>query len=247
MTRMNNRHKKGKAPKPRFLETPNVFFLVILTLVTIFVFSSKWFPTKSYGEFYRILKDNPKEIKAIVKIDSTLQVVTPKEEIYRVYIPDNDQGLLELIKQNVEDFSIRPASMLGGIIASILPVILFVGLWWFLMSRGEQMGSRLFSFGKVRPKMHIEGEGDKITFNDVAGVDEAKEELKEVIEVLKDPKKFQKLGGKIPKGVLLIGPPGCGKTLIAKAVAGEAGVPFFSISGSDFVEMFVGVGASRVR
>ncbi|MDD5236902.1 MAG: ATP-dependent zinc metalloprotease FtsH [Candidatus Omnitrophica bacterium] len=247
MTRMNNRHKKGKAPKPRFLETPNVFFLVILTLVTIFVFSSKWFPTKSYGEFYRILKDNPKEIKAIVKIDSTLQVVTPKEEIYRVYIPDNDQGLLELIKQNVEDFSIRPASMLGGIIASILPVILFVGLWWFLMSRGEQMGSRLFSFGKVRPKMHIEGEGDKITFNDVAGVDEAKEELKEVIEFLKDPKKFQKLGGKIPKGVLLIGPPGCGKTLIAKAVAGEAGVPFFSISGSDFVEMFVGVGASRVR
>lgn len=102
-------------------------------------------------------------------------------------------------------------------------------------------------FGKVRPKLHSESESEKVNFNDVAGVDEAKEELKEVIEFLKDPKKFQKLGGKIPKGVLLVGPPGCGKTLIAKAVAGEAGVPFYSISGSDFVEMFVGVGASRVR
>jgi cell division protease FtsH len=101
------------------------------------------------------------------------------------------------------------------------------------------------SFGKVRPK--IQSEPGKVTFNDVAGVDEAKEELQEVIEFLKDPKKFQRLGGKIPKGVLLVGPPGCGKTLIARAVAGEAGVPFFSISGSDFVEMFVGVGASRVR
>ncbi|MFH1640852.1 MAG: AAA family ATPase, partial [Candidatus Omnitrophota bacterium] len=109
------------------------------------------------------------------------------------------------------------------------------------------MGNKIFSFGKLRPKSHTEKEGEKVTFNDVAGVDEAKEELKEVIEFLKDPKKFQRLGGKIPKGVLLVGPPGCGKTLIAKAVAGEAEVPFFNISGSDFVEMFVGVGASRVR
>ena len=109
------------------------------------------------------------------------------------------------------------------------------------------MGNRIMGFGKVKPKIHSETDGDRATFNDVAGVDEAKEELKEVIEFLKDPKKFQKLGGKIPKGVLLVGPPGCGKTLIARAVAGEAGVPFFSISGSDFVEMFVGVGASRVR
>jgi cell division protease FtsH len=114
-----------------------------------------------------------------------------------------------------------------------------------MAARGEQLGNRVMAFGKVRPK--VQGEKEKTTFNDVAGVDEAKEELKEVIEFLKDPKKFQKLGGKIPKGVLLVGPPGCGKTLIARAVAGEAGVPFFSISGSDFVEMFVGVGASRVR
>jgi cell division protease FtsH len=116
-----------------------------------------------------------------------------------------------------------------------------------MASRGEQLGNRIMGFGKVRTKIHSEKDGQKVTFNDVAGVDEAKEELKEVIEFLKDPKKFQRLGGKIPKGVLLVGPPGCGKTLIARAVAGEAGVPFFSISGSDFVEMFVGVGASRVR
>jgi cell division protease FtsH len=116
-----------------------------------------------------------------------------------------------------------------------------------MAARGEQLGNRIMTFGKVRPKIHSEKDGDRVTFSDVAGVDEAKEELSEVIEFLKDPKKFQRLGGKIPKGVLLVGPPGCGKTLIARAVAGEAGVPFFSISGSDFVEMFVGVGASRVR
>ncbi|MCM8781394.1 MAG: ATP-dependent zinc metalloprotease FtsH [Candidatus Omnitrophica bacterium] len=126
-------------------------------------------------------------------------------------------------------------------------MILLILFWWMMASRGEQLGNRILSFGKVRPKIHSEKDGERVTFNDVAGVDEAKEELKEVIEFLKDPKRFQKLGGKIPKGVLLVGPPGCGKTLIARAVAGEAGVPFFSISGSDFVEMFVGVGASRVR
>jgi cell division protease FtsH len=116
-----------------------------------------------------------------------------------------------------------------------------------MAARGEQLGNRILTFGKVSPKIHSEKGGERATFNDVAGVEEAKEELKEVIEFLKDPKKFQRLGGKIPKGVLLVGPPGCGKTLIARAVAGEAGVPFYSISGSDFVEMFVGVGASRVR
>ena len=117
---------------------------------------------------------------------------------------------------------------------------------WFLASRGTQVGSKLWSFGKAKAYL-IEKNKPKVTFSDVAGIEEAKEELKEVIEFLKDPKRFQRLGGRIPKGVLLVGPPGCGKTLLAKAVAGEADVPFFSISGSDFVELFVGVGASRVR
>jgi cell division protease FtsH len=126
------------------------------------------------------------------------------------------------------------------------PFILFLGLWFFLMRQMQIGGNKALSFGKSRARMLTE-ERKKVTFSDVAGVDEAKEEVLEIIEFLKDPRKFQKLGGRIPKGVLVVGPPGTGKTLLAKAIAGEAGVPFFSISGSDFVEMFVGVGASRVR
>jgi cell division protease FtsH len=127
-----------------------------------------------------------------------------------------------------------------------VPMLLFIGVWIFFMRQMQGGGAKALSFGKARARL-ISEKQNKITFKDVAGVDEAKEELREIIEFLKDPPKFQKLGGKIPKGVLLVGPPGTGKTLLAKAIAGEANVPFFSISGSDFVEMFVGVGASRVR
>jgi len=126
------------------------------------------------------------------------------------------------------------------------PFVLFIGLWFFLMRQMQIGGNKALSFGKSRARLLTE-ERKKITFSDVAGIDEAKEEVVEIIEFLKDPRRFQKLGGRIPKGVLIMGPPGTGKTLLAKAIAGEAGVPFFSISGSDFVEMFVGVGASRVR
>src|SRR6266545_2092526 len=127
-----------------------------------------------------------------------------------------------------------------------VPMLLFIGVWIFFMRQMQGGGAKALSFGKARARL-ISEKQNKVTFQDVAGVEEAKEELREIIEFLKDPPKFQKLGGKIPKGVLLVGPPGTGKTLLAKAIAGEANVPFFSISGSDFVEMFVGVGASRVR
>jgi cell division protease FtsH len=133
-----------------------------------------------------------------------------------------------------------------AIILQWVPMLLFIGVWVFFMRQMQGGGAKALSFGKARARL-ISDKQNKITFQDVAGVDEAKEELREIIEFLKDPPKFQKLGGKIPKGVLLVGPPGTGKTLLAKAIAGEANVPFFSISGSDFVEMFVGVGASRVR
>src|SRR3989337_2342827 len=123
---------------------------------------------------------------------------------------------------------------------------LFIGVWIFVMRQMQGGGAKALSFGKARARL-ISEKQNKVTFQDVAGVDEAKEELREIIEFLKDPQKFQKLGGKIPKRVILVGPPGPGKTLLARAIAGEANVPFFSISGSDFVEMFVGVGASRVR
>jgi cell division protease FtsH len=132
------------------------------------------------------------------------------------------------------------------LLTSGLPLLLIIGLWLLIMRQMQAGGNRAFSFGKSRAKM-FGGDRPRVTFEDVAGADEAKEELQEIIEFLKDPKKFQKLGGRIPKGALLLGPPGTGKTLLARAVAGEANVPFFSMSGSDFVEMFVGVGASRVR
>ncbi len=127
-----------------------------------------------------------------------------------------------------------------------LPFLLILGLWFFMLRQMQASGNKALSFGKSRARL-LSNQQKRVTFKDVAGVDEAKEELAEIIEFLKDPQKFQKLGGRIPKGVLLMGPPGTGKTLLARAVAGEAGVPFFSISGSEFVEMFVGVGASRVR
>ncbi len=137
-------------------------------------------------------------------------------------------------------------SMMLSILFNFLPFLLIFGLWFFLMRQMQGGGGRAMSFGKSKARLLTERHG-RVTFDDVAGVDEAKEELEEIVEFLKDPSKFQRLGGKIPKGALLVGPPGTGKTLIARAVAGEANVPFFTISGSDFVEMFVGVGASRVR
>lgn len=206
----------------------------------------------SYSEFYNILKDN-NETGQIVKLDliesteRTLRGKLSDDSEFRVFIPHDDEELLNMIKANVENFNvIPPDTFWSQFFFSFMPILLIIAFIWFLSHRGSQMGNRIWSFGKSRAKLSTT-EKTPITFKDVAGVDEAKEELEEVIEFLKDPKKFERLGGKIPKGVLLVGPPGTGKTLLARGVAGEAGVPFFSLSGSDFVEMFVGVGASRVR
>jgi len=153
----------------------------------------------------------------------------------------------QLTEKNIPFEAKREDTVLTGILLNVVPLLLIIGLFWFFMFRHMQGGSnKALQFGKS-PAQLVNNSGKTVTFNDVAGVDEAKEELEEIVEFLKSPKKFTRLGGKIPKGVLLVGPPGSGKTLLARAVAGEAGVPFFSISGSDFVEMFVGVGASRVR
>lgn len=200
----------------------------------------------SYSDFYQALKTNSDKIRSVTKMETILQGEFSNGAKFFVNIPDNDQELLGLMRQNLKHFDVKPPRTFWiSLLFNLGPIILLIFFWWMMAARGEQLGNRIMTFGKVRPK--IQSEREKVTYNDVAGVDEAKEELKEVIDFLSDPKKFQKLGGKIPKGVLLVGPPGCGKTLIARAVAGEAGVPFFSISGSDFVEMFVGVGASRVR
>ena len=161
-------------------------------------------------------------------------------------LADDLAALMEQNGVEVTEKLYEPNWLLLGL-AQLLPLLLFVGVLYFFAYRQMQGGgNKALSFGKSRAKLATQ-EQKPVTFEDVAGVDEAKAELQEIIEFLKDPKKFTKLGGKIPKGVLLMGPPGSGKTLLARAVAGEAEVPFFNISGSDFVEMFVGVGASRVR
>ena len=246
----------SKVPKSKrnniFKRFPFGWLLIIIFFYILFILPNLLVTgvTKEiiYSDFYRILKNEPQKIKSLVKIESELQGEFRDGARFKLNIPDNDQELMNLIRQNVANFEVKPLrTFWAALLFNLGPILLLIFFWWMMAARGEQLGNRILTFGKVRPKIQSEKEGEKVTFNDVAGVDEAKEELKEVIEFLKDPKKFQRLGGKIPKGVLLVGPPGCGKTLIAKAVAGEASVPFFSISGSDFVEMFVGVGASRVR
>jgi len=169
-------------------------------------------------------------------------------EIFRTYAPDDKDMISELRQKGVRIIA-RPVDenpWYVNMLLSWLPMLLFIGVWIFFMRQMQGGGVKALSFGKSRARL-LSDKQSKVTFADVAGVDEAKEELQEIIEFLKDPPRFQKLGGRIPKGVLLMGPPGTGKTLLARAIAGEANTPFFSISGSDFVEMFVGVGASRVR
>ncbi len=164
-------------------------------------------------------------------------------------IPSNHQPLDDaMLAHKAWTSPISPEAARGwvSILINAIPFVLLLGFWIFMMRQMQSGGNKALSFGKSRARLHS-SQQKKVTFKDVAGVEEAKEELQEIIEFLREPQKFQKLGGRIPKGVLLIGPPGTGKTLLARAIAGEANVPFFSISGSDFVEMFVGVGASRVR
>ena len=172
---------------------------------------------------------------------------TPKDQ-FHVTLPPNWEELDKALRAAHVSVNIKEQSsnLPLQLLLNAGPIVLIIGIWFFMLRQMQSGGNKALSFGKSRARL-LSMQQKKVTFKDVAGVDEAKEELKEIIEYLREPQKFQKLGGRIPKGVLLVGPPGTGKTLLARAVAGEANVPFFSISGSDFVEMFVGVGASRVR
>ncbi|MEN2979007.1 ATP-dependent zinc metalloprotease FtsH [Tistrella bauzanensis] len=169
---------------------------------------------------------------------------------FRTVAPPNDNGMVDRLREGNVRINVAPAEdnvpSLFGILISWFPMLLLIGVWIFFMRQMQGGGGKAMGFGKSKARLLTEKSG-RVTFEDVAGIDEAKDELHEIVEFLKSPQKFQRLGGRIPKGVLLVGPPGTGKTLLARAIAGEANVPFFSISGSDFVEMFVGVGASRVR
>ncbi|MBF0385524.1 MAG: ATP-dependent zinc metalloprotease FtsH [Candidatus Omnitrophica bacterium] len=237
----------------------NWIFLVIGIFIFMVLMSNPSAITKfdapkklSYSEFFSILSKN-KETRQIKSLEltedpeNTLKGTFNNGSKFHLNIPQEDKAMLDLIRENVTDFSVvPPQTFWPNLIFNLMPIFIIILFIWFVSNRGAQVGNKIWSFGKSRAIINDKN-NNPITFKDVAGVDEAKEELQEIIEFLKDPKKFQRLGGKIPKGVLLIGRPGTGKTLLAKAVAGEAEVPFFSLSGSDFVEMFVGVGASRVR
>jgi cell division protease FtsH len=201
----------------------------------------------AYSEFLDSVKQG--DVKDVVIQDRNISGDLKDGRSFETYTPDDPSLVQTLTAKNVEIVA-KPADAdsnpLLHYLLSWFPMLLFVGVWIFFLRQMQSGGGRAMGFGKSRARLLTEKQG-RVTFEDVAGIEEAKTELGEVVEFLKDPQKFQRLGGKIPKGVLLVGPPGTGKTLLARAIAGEANVPFFTISGSDFVEMFVGVGASRVR
>ena len=230
----------------------NLLFWVFVSLFMILLFNLFTVPNQHqedpviFSEFMAHLEKGDVE-KVIIKHNNISAILKDGNRIqtYSVEYPD----LVNVLREKGVQIEAKPPEDSPWYITFLLswgPFILFLGLWFFLMRQMQMGGNRALSFGKSRARLLTEDK-KKVTFADVAGVDEAKEEVVEIIEFLKDPQKFQKLGGRIPKGVLIVGPPGTGKTLLAKAIAGEAGVPFFFFCGSDFVEMFVGVGASRVR
>jgi cell division protease FtsH len=229
----------------------------ILIVVVLAFFASKLVSNNSgakvpnFGETLSLIKSNDVNYVTLDQKDNSMAVVLKTGQKYSVGYPNGYVSQIIKDVTAVEGYTalqVDDTSSNGWIslLTYLLPFVIFIGFWLFLMNQVQGGGSKVMSFGKSRAK-RMSVDSPKITFRDVAGVDEAVEELHEIKEFLENPKKFQALGARIPKGVLLYGPPGTGKTLLARAVAGEAGVPFFSISGSDFVEMFVGVGASRVR
>jgi len=231
----------------------NLILWVIIAIVLMSVFNNftsnqPKSQTLAYSDFFAQVKQG--QVKEVTISGRSIEGATVGGQRFSTYSPGDDLLVNDLLKNNVVINAGPPEkpSILMSILINWFPLFILIGLWVFFMRQmqGGAGGRGAMSFGKSRARMLSEDQV-KITFQDVAGVEEAKEEVAELVEFLRDPGKFQKLGGKIPKGVLMVGPPGTGKTLLAKAIAGEAKVPFFTISGSDFVEMFVGVGASRVR
>ena len=234
----------------KFFKNVVFYLLMIMVVIGMFDYYSAA-PAKqtdlSYTKFLQQVDED--KIKQVTIVDNIISGKLSDGKEFTTVVPNNDANLIsKLQSKNVDIKAELPPQppWWTGILSSVLPMLLIVGLWFLMMNNQGGGGGRVMNFGKSRARRYDEDK-IKVTFKDVAGAAEAKQELQEVVEFLKEPQKYNELGAKIPKGVLLYGPPGTGKTLLAKAVAGEAGVPFFSISGSDFVEMFVGVGASRVR
>ena len=234
----------------KFFKNVVFYLLMIMVVIGMFDYYSAA-PAKqtdlSYTKFLQQVDED--KIKQVTIVDNIISGKLSDGKEFTTIVPNNDANLISKLQaKNVDIKAELPPQppWWTGILSSVLPMLLIVGLWFMMMNNQGGGGGRVMNFGKSRARRYDEDK-IKVTFKDVAGAAEAKQELQEVVEFLKEPQKYNELGAKIPKGVLLYGPPGTGKTLLAKAVAGEAGVPFFSISGSDFVEMFVGVGASRVR
>lgn len=229
----------------------NVLFYLLIIIVMIWMFDfygeKNAKPSEiSYSSFLQYVQQD--EIKQVTIVDNVISGKLKDGKDFSTVAPNDSKLVEKLESKNVDIKAELPPQppWWMSILSSLLPMLIIVGLWFMFMNQGGAGGGKVMNFGKSRARRYDE-EKLQVKFKDVAGVEEAKQELEEVVEFLKHPQKYNELGAKIPKGVLLYGPPGTGKTLLAKAVAGEAGVPFFSISGSDFVEMFVGVGASRVR
>ena len=221
-----------------------VICLMVIMLFQVFKQPERGSASLSYSEFLSMVERGN---VAQVTIQGENLLGISSQGPFRTYAP-KDPELIKLLRSKDVKITAKPEedSNWVQVFLSWVPMLLLIGVWVFFMRQMQVGGGKALSFGKSKARLMTDSQ-EKVTFNDVAGIDEAKEELHEIIEFLRDPRKFTRLGGRIPKGVLLVGAPGTGKTLLARAIAGEAGVPFFSISGSDFVEMFVGVGASRVR
>ena len=237
----------------KVLKNLSIYMLIVLVIIFLIKYTSS--PTAApdkirYDQLVGMIKNKEITRVTVQTGDNSSHIFAEKKEGTKLETrgPQPDPDLRKLMEEKAVQFDYEEVQprWWAGIITSLLPILLFVLLFFFLMQQTQGGGNRVMSFGKSRARM-VTDEKKKVTFADVAGADEVKEELSEIVEFLKNPKKYNELGAKIPKGVLLFGSPGTGKTLLARAVAGEAGVPFFTISGSDFVEMFVGVGASRVR
>jgi len=232
-----------------FYKNLALWLVITLMMVMLYNLFSKQHLSEtniSYTEFLAMVDDD--RISEVLIQGQELYVTDINRNRFKVFAPE-DKDLVQILREKGVVISAKPPSenpWYMSLLVSWFPMIVLIGVWVFFMRQMQAGGGKALSFGKSRARL-MSDQSAKVTFEDVAGIDEAKEELVEIVEFLRDPKKFTRLGGRIPKGVLLVGPPGCGKTLLARAIAGEAGVPFFSISGSDFVEMFVGVGASRVR
>jgi len=233
----------------------NLVLWIVIALLLVFLFNLFQGSTQrantqaiGYSQFQQQVSDGG--IKKITVQGDNIKGELSNSQPFTTTMPANDPSIWPLLNSHHVNVTVTPADdgmpTLMGVFINWFPMLLLIAVWVFFLRQMQAGGGKAMGFGKSRAKLLTERQG-RVTFEDVAGVDEAKDDLKEIVDFLRDPQKFQRLGGRIPKGVLLVGPPGTGKTLLARAIAGEANVPFFTISGSDFVEMFVGVGASRVR